>query len=230
MTATIRYDREPARRILALSDTAEMRAQRTRVIELLAPQPGWRVLDVGCGPGHLVSDLADAVGGRSRVQGADVSEHMIALGAQRNLDLVQLSGTALPFDDASFDAVVATQAYEFVERLPAALGELSRVLRPGGRALILDTDWDTLVWHSSDPARMRRVLDGWRKRVAHPYLPRTLGRQLRDAGLDVSDCEAYAVVDRHGYEGSYSAQRPPDLAPGCERGGCSRLRDRGLGR
>lgn len=203
----MRYDEEPAQRIVALSETPEMQAQRRHVIELLAPQPGWRVLDIGCGPGHLVAELADAVGAGGRAQGVDVSEHMIALAARRDLDVVRMSGAALPFDDASFDAALATQVYEFVEQLPVALRELHRVLRPGASALILDTDWDTLVWHSSDEARMRRVLDGWRSRVADPRLPRTLARRLRDAGLDVTRCETYAILDRQGGPRSYSAHQ-----------------------
>ena len=71
MTDTITYDEEPARRIQLLSETADLRAQRQLVIELLAPQPGWRVLDVGCGPGHLTRELAKAVGPAGRVYGAD---------------------------------------------------------------------------------------------------------------------------------------------------------------
>jgi arsenite methyltransferase len=79
---------------------------------------------------------------------------------------------ALPFPDGSFDTVTATQVYEYVADIPAALAEARRVLRPGGRLLILDTDWDSLVWHSSDPARMHRVLTAWDEHLADPHLPR----------------------------------------------------------
>jgi ubiquinone/menaquinone biosynthesis C-methylase UbiE len=204
---TIRYDEEPARRIQALGETPEMRAQRQRVIELLDPQPGWRVLDVGCGPGQLARELAAAVGPSGHVCGADVSEHMLALAGENEVELVHLSGTRLPFADEAFDAAVATQVYEFVERLTEALAELHRVLRPGGRALILDTDWDSLVWHSSDPERMDRVLAGWRRRVVDPRLPRTLARQLREAGFSISSCETLTILDVHGEPCSYSAHQ-----------------------
>jgi ubiquinone/menaquinone biosynthesis C-methylase UbiE len=69
----MRYDGAPARRIARLSETPEMHAQRSRVIELLAPRAGWRVLDVGCGPGHLAEQLATAVGPRGQVCGVDTS-------------------------------------------------------------------------------------------------------------------------------------------------------------
>jgi arsenite methyltransferase len=207
MSLTIRYDEEPARRILALSETTEMRAQRRHVVELLAPAAGSQILDVGCGPGHLAAELARAVGPSGRVCGADVSEHMLALAAHTDVELVHVSGTALPFADATFDAAVATQVYEFVEDLAVALAELWRVLRAGGRALVLDTDWDSLVWHSSDPARMTRVLDGWRRRVVDPHLPRTLARDLRDAGFEVTHREALTIFDPQGREDSYSARQ-----------------------
>src|SRR5438876_1694720 len=141
MSVTMRYDEEPARRILGLSETDHMRAQRRRVIELLAPQPGWRVLEVGCGPGHLAAELAKAVAPGGRVCAVDVSEHMLALATSTDVEFVHVSGTALPFDGGAFDAAVATQVYEFVEDVPAALRELWRVLRAGARVLILDADW-----------------------------------------------------------------------------------------
>ena len=70
------------------------------------------------------------------------------------------SVTDLPFPDGAFDAAVCTQVYEYVEDMPLALREAARVLRPGGRLVVLDTDWDSIVWRSSDDARMARVLTG----------------------------------------------------------------------
>ena len=52
---------------------------------------------------------------------------------------------ALPFPDASLDFVVAIQVYEYVPDIDRALAECVRILRPGGRLAIVDTDWDTFV-------------------------------------------------------------------------------------
>jgi arsenite methyltransferase len=211
MTSVIHYDEGPARRILTLSETPEMQAQRRRVAELLAARPGEQILDVGCGPGHLASMLAEGVRPGGRVCGVDVSEQMLGLAANMGVELVRVSGTSLPFDGDTFDAAVATQVYEFVEELPAALAELHRVLRLGGRALILDTDWDSIVWHSSDRLRMQRVLDGWRRRLADSRLPRTLGAHLRDAGFEVSGHEVFTIFDPSGDEQSYSMHQVEHL-------------------
>ena len=61
------------------------------------------------------------------------------------------------------------------------------MLRPGGRLLVLDTDWDSIVWHSSDRERMERVLAAWNEHLADPYLPRRLPGLLRAAGLEPTD-------------------------------------------
>jgi arsenite methyltransferase len=204
MSNVIRYDEEPARRIRALSDTPEIRAQRERVVELLAPKPAERILDVGCGSGHLARELADIVG-PERVRGVDVSEQMLMLASEHGVDAVHTSGCLLPFADDAFDVAVATQVYEFVEDLPQALAELRRVLRAGGRALILDTDWSSIVWHASDPRRMQRVLHGWRRRVAHPHLPRTLAPQLEHAGFELVRQAVHTIFDPKGEPHSYSA-------------------------
>jgi ubiquinone/menaquinone biosynthesis C-methylase UbiE len=207
MSRVMRYDEGAAKRIVALSETPEMRAQRRRVIELLAPQEQWRVLDLGCGPGHLTRELAQAVGPHGSVCGVDVSEEMLAIAACDDVELVHVEGTTLPFEAGVFDAAVATQVYEFVEEIQGALAELLRVLRPRAKAVILDTDWDSVVWHSSDDARMRRVLDGWRKRIADPHLPRTLSRHLRSAGFEIDRREVFAIFDPCGRADSYSARQ-----------------------
>lgn len=66
---------------------------------------------------------------------------------------------------------------------PRSIGEIARVLRPGGRAVVLDTDFASVVWHGRDQARIDRILAAYDAHVAHPGLPRRLGRLASDAGL-----------------------------------------------
>jgi ubiquinone/menaquinone biosynthesis C-methylase UbiE len=77
----------------------------------------------------------------------------------------------LPYPDGAFDAAVSTQVYEYVADIPRALSELRRVLRLGGRALVLDTDWDSVVWHVADRQRHRRIMAAWEEHLVHPLCP-----------------------------------------------------------
>jgi arsenite methyltransferase len=220
VSAVLTYDKVEARRVAAIYRTQEIAAQRGRVLAVLAPRPGERVLDIGCGPGYLACDIAAQLGGAGQVTAIDVSEEMLTVArtqrarspAGATIELHRADATALPLDQGSFDAAVATQTYEFVHDIPRALGELYRVLRPGGRALILDTDWDSIVWHSTDRARMQRVLDAWKQRLAHPHLPRTLAGQLRQAGFDIADREALVIFEPEGRTTSYSARQIDHIA------------------
>jgi len=199
IASQIRFDDTAARHIEQLYRTPDVVAQRQQVLRALDPRPGERVLDVGSGPALLVEELAERVRPGGRVHGIDLSASMVALARARlaeqphreRIVLQVADATRLPFPAAAFDAVVSTQVYEYVADLPTALAELRRVLRPGGRALILDTDWDSIVWHSADPARMEQVLAAWAGHCLHPHLPRALPPLLRAAGLRL---EHVAVV------------------------------------
>jgi SAM-dependent methyltransferase len=188
------FDAASTKATEALYLTPDVVAQRARVIDLLAPALGERVLDVGVGPGLLALDLARLVGASGCMVGLDLAPAMIEAATARLAGLPQVEvrvgdATALDLPDAAFDAAVSTQVYEYVADMPRALSELHRVLRPGGRAVILDTDWRSIVWHSSDPARMDRMLACWDDHLADPHLPAKLGPMLREAGFDVRRAE-----------------------------------------
>ena len=82
----------------------------------------------------------------------------LRVSAARRLVLEALFSADRPVPDASFDAALSVQVLEYVAEVDAALAELRRALRPGGRLVIWDIDWSTVSWHSADPVRMRRVL------------------------------------------------------------------------
>jgi SAM-dependent methyltransferase len=189
--AMLEFNEAAARQIQRLYSTPDVVQQREQVLALLSPQPGERILDVGSGPGFLVASMADAVGNRGAVHGLDPSAPMNAVARELVTSRPWVSidtgdALTLPYPDAGFDAAVSTQVYEYVADVPTALTELHRVLRPGGRALILDTDWDSVVWHVADRERHRRIMAAWEEHLVHPHLPPALPGHLRRAGFAVT--------------------------------------------
>ena len=207
---TLDFDERAARHIQRVYATADVVAQRERVLELLDPRPDDRVLDVGSGPGYLLAEIADRVGPGGAVHGLDPAPAMQAIAATLTADraVVRLDegdACALPYDDASFDAAVSTQVYEYVPDVPAALAELRRVVRPGGRVVVLDTDWESVVWHAADPDRHRRVMAVWDGHLVHPYLPRRLPGMLRRAGFRVTGRHLVPIFNPSYDPDTYSA-------------------------
>ena len=172
--------------------TPDAARRREAVLDALQLQPGERVLDIGTGPGFLTVQMAEAVSSRGRVHGVDMSEPMLKMARNRCAEkpwvtLQSGSATDLPVGDATFDAAISVQVYEYVADLTKALSEMYRVLRPGGRAVVVSTDWDSIAWHAADTARMSRVLNAFEEHCVYTTLPRTLGPKLRQAGLTVKE-------------------------------------------
>jgi len=184
------YDEEATKRLLALYATPDIVAQRAQFLCALDPRPGERVLDVGSGPGFLAAAIAAAVGSSGTVHGVDISEPLLVVARshcahQAWVDFCHADAARLPFPDQHFDAVISTQVLEYVRDVDAAIAEMYRVVRPSGRVVIVDTDWDSIVWHTSNRERMNRVLAAWEHHAADPYLPRTMTKRLWRAGFRV---------------------------------------------
>lgn len=104
----------------------------TTVVDNLDPQPGERVLEVGCGRGHLTKRLRDL--GVDAI-GIDANPH-----ASENAvtDAVStMNAESLSFDDASFDKIVSVHAIEHIPDIVGAFTQMARVLKPEGRALFI---------------------------------------------------------------------------------------------
>jgi ubiquinone/menaquinone biosynthesis C-methylase UbiE len=116
---------------------------RDRLREVLRPQPGERLLEIGPGTGYYTLDIAGWVGTDGRVEVFDLQQefldHVTARAAERGLENVvptQGDAIALPYGDGSMDATVLTAVLGEIPDPVAALREIRRVLKPGGRLVV----------------------------------------------------------------------------------------------
>lgn len=115
-------------------------------IETAAVRPGMQILDLASGTGDLARAMARRAGSKGHVCLADINDQMLRVGRDRAIDAGELHGLswcqcdaeALPYPDASFDRVTIGFGLRNVTRKEVALTEMLRVLKPGGRALVLE--------------------------------------------------------------------------------------------
>jgi SAM-dependent methyltransferase len=172
----------------AVAARPEVQALHDRATALLAPRPGERVLEVGCGLGADARELAGRVAPDGEVVAVDLSKAMVEAARERHdatLDVTyeRADVTDLPYDDASFDVVRVERVLQHVPQVERACAEMARVLKPGGRLLALDTDWGSLVIDVADEALARRCLDHVSTRFIQARAALRLRRLLAGAGL-----------------------------------------------
>lgn len=210
--SNLQFDPAVSRQVESVYTTPDVIEQRRVVRTALALRPGDRVLDVGVGPGLLAAEMAAEVGPGGRVCGIDISDSMLALASRRDkvpggpeVELELAAAGRIPHGAESFDVVVSTQVFEYLDDVPGALHEIRRVLRPAGRVVLLDTDWGSIVWRSSDDARMGRVLTAFEEHLEDPHLPRTLGDALDKAGFTVTHQQVVPMLNVSYDARTYSA-------------------------
>ena len=193
------FSSDAAEKLISAYKTPDMERQRDATLRRLGLKPGERVIDIGCGPGFLCESMAVAVGPTGCVVGIDISQDLIDFATKRkSTDSIEYhagNATALPVDAGQFDIAVSTQVIEYVVDVDAALREIARVLRAGGRAFIVDTDFNSWVWHAADAERMALIMKGWEMHCADPRLPRTLIPRLRAAGFKIVGVEGYPIIN-----------------------------------
>lgn len=166
---------------------------RARSYELLELPYGAAVVDVGCGAGRAVGELAER---GSRAIGVDVSEQMIAAARLRWPDADFRMGDAydLPIEDGEVAGYRADKVFHELADAAKALEEARRVLAPGGRVVLIGQDWDTIVIDSDDPALTRSIVYARADQVTSPRAARRYRNLLLDAGFEEVGLEVRTSV------------------------------------
>jgi demethylmenaquinone methyltransferase / 2-methoxy-6-polyprenyl-1,4-benzoquinol methylase len=178
---------------------------RTRAADRAALREGDSALDLCCGTGDLALELRARVGSSGRVVGADFSERMLELANEKALERGMPDVTfewadalELPYSDASFDAVTVGFGVRNLADLDVGVGEMARVLRPGGRLVILE------ITQPQKPP-LSTFFSLWFDRIvpllgrfagdpeAYSYLPESVRSFPPPAGLAT-------IMDRAGFE------------------------------
>ncbi|NJO08830.1 MAG: methyltransferase domain-containing protein [Leptolyngbyaceae cyanobacterium SL_1_1] len=184
---------------------AEMQRYKQKTYDLLAAAPGTYLLDVGCGTGEDAVALARRVGSSGKVIGLDCSASLIQ-EARRRVDSEDLPVTLqvgdvhrLEFADDSFDGCRADRLFMHLADRRQALAEMIRVTRPGGRILVREPDWDTLVVDHPQRDLTRQILHRhFDHAIRHSASGGELYRLFRQAGLErvaVADTSTLILTD-----------------------------------
>ncbi|WP_027942672.1 methyltransferase domain-containing protein [Amycolatopsis taiwanensis] len=189
---------------------------RARSYELLGDLTGRTVVDVGCGGGRAVAELADR---GARAVGVDLDPEMIAVARQRWPAAEFHVGEAceLPLETGSVAGYRADKVLHLLDDPARAVAEARRVLAPGGRIVLLGQDWDAIVIDSDDPETTRRLVHAKADSLPSPRVARRYRNLLLDAGftdpvvevrtLVLTDDTAFALLRRITDEQSWLAEQ-----------------------
>ncbi|MGB8858578.1 MAG: methyltransferase domain-containing protein, partial [Ilumatobacteraceae bacterium] len=144
---------------------------------------GHRLLDVGCGLGEAALALADDLGDDGEIVGLDVSAEMVRVARSKagaapcRVRFTVGDACSLTEPDDSFDVVRSERTLQWLADPEAAVAEMARVVRPGGRVSLIDTDWSTFAIDIGDDELAAMVRNAMRTERGRPS---NIGRRLHD--------------------------------------------------
>jgi dolichol-phosphate mannosyltransferase len=141
-----------------------------------------RILDIGCGSSRIIQSLPQSVG-------LDMQIRKLRWLRAPGRQLVQASLMQLPFSDGAFDAVICSEVIEHIPREEIDLGDMVRVLAPGGTLVLGTPDYGRWIWRALEGLYKKIFPQGYATEHINPYTRRELRHEIERLGLTVLDVE-----------------------------------------
>jgi ubiquinone/menaquinone biosynthesis C-methylase UbiE len=185
-----------------LDNRKEIQNLRRDIEQRLSLSAGQKVIDVGCGIGGATFPIADLVGPTGQVVGVDISAALIEVATRRASNKAGIEFRlgdvcALPFPDDFFDVARSERVFLYLPDRLAAIHEIRRVVKPGGRVVLVDTDFDSCAIYSATPDLTRKYTSIVASSMPNPNSARELPALARQAGLKAVTVETFAVTTPH---------------------------------
>jgi ubiquinone/menaquinone biosynthesis C-methylase UbiE len=164
-------------------------AMKRRTYELLEPREGQRVLEVGCGTGDDARQIAQMISPSGSLIAVDKSKALINEARRRSqekkdsVEFVVGDATSLDLDSAAFDACRIERTLIHIPEPAAAMNELLRVLRTGGKLVAYEPDLEAYLVDSSYRELTRRILEFWYGQLQSGWAARHLPTLFKDSGF-----------------------------------------------
>ncbi len=194
---------------------------QSTMVTALAPIAGDRICDIGCGTGTQLIRLARVIGPDGRAVGVEPSNLMCdetrrrAIDAGVEIDLISADGRQTGLADNDFDGVRIERVIQHAGDASGFLREALRIVRPGGRIVVADTDWGSLMIHPGDGSLVNRLKSALLDRpMGDPLAGRTLHGAMLDAGLVDVESRIHAISAGRGIKESIEAFLPGRVSTG----------------
>jgi ubiquinone/menaquinone biosynthesis C-methylase UbiE len=178
-----------------------LRAEGAKRMQIAA---GQKVLDLGCGIGGATFLVADLTGPQGLAAGVDVSSALIDVAKQRagarpGIEFRIGDACAIPYPDGCFDAARSERVFLYLPDRIGAIQEMKRVVKPGGRVCLIDTDIDSTAIYSANPILTRKMTSIVAASMPNPNSARELPALARKAGLEDIQVDTFSITSPHGF-------------------------------
>lgn len=200
------FDEKTAQQLSMIYMTEDIREMQRQYRAWFDPKPGEAILDVGCGTGVNSLAIAKLAGPSGKVIGIDNSEAMLKLAqagaSAENVEYRLMPVEHMDFPDNSFDGVVCTQVLGYLADAIPIIRDMLRVVKPGGRLFVAETDWDTLAYCIADKELQRKVTLAFADHHGDGWVGRRLYHWCEQAGAREIELHPYVI-----HNAEYSARR-----------------------